>query len=304
MSSEKPIVLVIGATGQTGRYIVADFERDPGDVRLRLAARKKADVESMRAAGKDAVHFDLDDPETFPFALAGVDRLYLLTGYSVAMLVQSKTVIDAARKAGVRHIVHQGIFGHWDCSDAHFAWHLMIEKYIEASGIAWTHLHPNVFMENLLTFLAPRGGKVTSFLGGQRVGWIALKDLAAVAAVVLRQGPERHAGRDYWLSPEVLTGAQVADILSDVLGTEIICEEQSPDVLARMVAESGAMEKNYAEGAVEFMRQVGNGQMGYIGTVRDDGPFLTGRASTTLRQWAIENRESLLRVSGHQRSGL
>ena len=58
----------------------------------------------------------------------------------------------------------------------------MIEKYIEASGIAWTHLHPNVFMDNLLTFSAPRGGTVMVFFGEQRVGWTALKDLAAVAA--------------------------------------------------------------------------------------------------------------------------
>ena len=52
MSSEQPTVLVIGATGQTGRLIVAEFDRDPGNVRLRLAARKQADVETMRAAGK------------------------------------------------------------------------------------------------------------------------------------------------------------------------------------------------------------------------------------------------------------
>jgi NAD(P)H dehydrogenase (quinone) len=299
MSSQQPTVLVIGATGQTGRLILAEFDRDPGNVRLRLAARKQADIEKMQAAGKDSVHFDLDDPQTFGTALAEVDRLFLLTGYTVDMLVQSKTLVDAARKAGVRHIVHQGIFGEWDCTDPHFAWHQMIEKYIEASGIAWTHLHPNVFMDNLLTFFAPRGGTATVFFGRERVGWIALKDLAAVAAAVLRQGPERHGGQNYWLSPEVLTGPQVADILSDVLETKISCEMQSPDVLAKMFAEIGAMEKKYAEGAVEFVRQVSDGRMGDIGTVRDDGAFVTGRASTTLREWATENRESLLRaVSG------
>ena len=76
-------------------------------------------------------------------------------------------------------------------------------------------------MDNLLTFIAPRGGTATVFFGERCVGWIALKDLAAVAAAVLRQGPQRHGGQDYWLSPEVLTGPQVADILSDVLGTKI-----------------------------------------------------------------------------------
>jgi NAD(P)H dehydrogenase (quinone) len=275
---------------------VSEFDREPGHVRLRLAARKQEDLERMRAAGKDAVQFDLDDPKTFRTALFGVDRLFLLTGYTVDMLVQSKTLVDAAKKAGVRHIVHLGIFGEWDCTDPHFAWHQMIEKYIEASGIAWTHLHPNVFMDNLLTFFAPRGGTATVFFGEQRVGWIALKDLAAVAAAVLREGPERHGGQEYWLSPEVLTGPQVAEILSDVLGTKIRCEMQSPEVLAKIFAESGAMEKKYGEGAIEFLRQVGDGRMGYIGTVRDDGPYVTGRPSTTLREWAGENRESLLRA--------
>jgi NAD(P)H dehydrogenase (quinone) len=296
MSSEQPRVLVIGATGQTGRLIVAEFDREPGKVSLRLAARKQADLDRMRAAGKDAVQFDLDDPQTFGTALFGVDRLFLLTGYTVDMLVQSKTLVDAAKKAGVRHIVHLGIFGQWDCTDPHFAWHQLIEKYIEASGIAWTHLHPNVFMDNLLTFFAPRGGTATVFFGEQRVGWIALKDLAAVAAAVLRDGPERHGGQDYWLSPEVLTGPQVAEILSDVLGTKIRCEMQSPEVLAKIFAESGAMEKKYGEGAIEFLRQVSDGRMGYIGTVRDDGPYVTGRPSTTLREWAGENRESLLQA--------
>jgi uncharacterized protein YbjT (DUF2867 family) len=203
--------------------------------------------------------------------------------------------VDAARKAGVSHIVHQGIFGEWDCTDPHFAWHQMIEKYIEASGIAWTHLHPNVFMDNLLTFSAPRGGTVVAFFGEQRVGWTALKDLAAVAATALRQGPCRHGGQHYWLSPEVHTGQQVADILSDVLGRKMRCEIQSPDALAKIIGQ-GAMEEKYAEAAVEFARQVNDGRMGYIGTVRDDAPFVIGRPSTTLRGWAAENRESLLRV--------
>ena len=296
MSSEQPTVLVIGATGQTGRLIVAEFDRDPGNVRLRLAARKQADIEKMRAAGKDAVYFDLDDPETFAAALAGVDRLFLLTGYTVDMLVQSKTLVDAAKKAGVRHIVHQGIFGQWDCTDPHFAWHQMIEKYIEASGIAWTHLHPNVFMDNLLTFFAPRGGTVTVFFGEQRSRLDCFKGSRRGRGGRATTRTERHGGQDYWLSPEVLRGPQVADILSDVLGTKIRCDMQSPDVLAKVLAESGAIEKKYAEGAVEFMRQVSDGRMGYIGTVRDDGPYVTGRPSTTLREWAAENRESLLRA--------
>ena len=64
------------------------------------------------------------------------------------------SVTSLARKARVRHIVHQGIFGNWDCPDPHFAWHQMIQKYIESSGVGWTNLQPNFFMENL-TGLTP-----------------------------------------------------------------------------------------------------------------------------------------------------
>lgn len=142
-----PVILVLGATGQTGRLVVEELRHQPGAVHLRVAARKETDLARFRAAGLDAVRVDLNDPSTFGLALAGVDRLFLLTGYTVDMLVQSKTLVDAARKAGVRHLVHQGIFGQWDCTDAHFAWHQLVEAYIERSGLAWTHLHPNFFME-------------------------------------------------------------------------------------------------------------------------------------------------------------
>jgi uncharacterized protein YbjT (DUF2867 family) len=97
----RPVALIIGATGQVGRYIARDLESKPGDVHLRLAVRRADQVERLRTEARDVVFLDLDDPLTFPSALAGADRVFLLTGYSVAMLAQSKTLIDAARKAGV-----------------------------------------------------------------------------------------------------------------------------------------------------------------------------------------------------------
>jgi NAD(P)H dehydrogenase (quinone) len=298
MPLQQPTVLVIGATGQTGRLIVADLNRDPGNVRLRLAAHKPVDVERLTTAGQEAVHLDLDDPQTFGLALAGVDRLYLLTGYTVAMVHQSKTLVDAAKKACVQHIVHQGIFGEWDCTDPHFAWHQMIETYIKASGIAWTHLHPNFFMENLLGLMSIKNGAFAMYCGATPVGWVALKDLATVAAAVLREGPDRHGGQDYWLSPEVLSGPEAAAILTDVLGQEVRCDLKGPDDFgAFFMSSSIPVETWYAEGVVEFMRQVMDRRMGYIGTIRDDAPFVTGRPSIGFRQWATENQDALLKAA-------
>ena len=197
-----------------------ELEQSP-DVSLRLSSRRPHEVERLCGEGKEAVHLDLDDPQTFPLALAGVDPLFLLTGYTVAMLTQSKTLVDAAKKAGVKHVVHVGIFGEWNCTDPRFAWHQLIESYIKASGMAWTHLHPNVFMDNLLNFTAPRADRLTLYWKNRSVGWIAASDIAAMAAAVLNQGAEKHDGRDYWMSTEVLGSSEVTAILSEVTDRSI-----------------------------------------------------------------------------------
>ncbi len=112
---------------------------------------------------------------------------------------------------------------------------------------------------------------------------------------MLRDGPARHGGKDYWLSTEVASGPEVASIFSEVLGKEVRCEVREPDDFKAMFTQGAVpVESWYAAGAVEFARQVLDGRMGYIGTVRDDVPFVTGRPSTTLRQWAELNRERLL----------
>src|SRR3982750_1588504 len=263
-SFNKPIVLVLGSSGQIGKLGVLDLQQSQ-DVRVRLSSRRPEEVERLRGEGKEAVHLDLDDPSTFALALAGVDRVFLLTGYTVAMLTQSKTLVDAAKKAGVEHIVHVGIFAEWDCTDPHFVWHQLIESYIKASGLAWTHLHPNVFMDNLLNFSAPRADRLTLYWRNRGVGWVAVSDIAAVAAAVLNQGPEKHHGRDYWMSTEVLDGAEVAGVLRGGTGGGNGCNHLGPEEFKELISSpSVQVEPWYAEGGLDFMRQVSDGRMGYI----------------------------------------
>ena len=292
MMTKQPTILVLGATGQTGSKILASLEADPGDCRLRVCSRRQKQVDRWAADGKDAVLLDLDAPETFPQAIAGVDRLFIISGYTVDMLVQVKTLVDAAIKCGVSHIVHQGVFANWDTTDPHFVWHQLVETYIQSSGIACTLLHPNYFMENLFGLTPLKNGSFSMFVNDQRVGWIALRDVAAVAAQVLRDGPDKHAGKDYWLSTDSLNGSEAAAVMSDVLGTEIQCHLGTPADLSTIMKDAG-VEPNYAAGAVEFMQQVIDGRMAYCGGVRDDAPFVTGRPSTSFRQWCELNREEL-----------
>ena len=292
----KPTVLILGSTGQIGRFILEYLKREPDAVDIRVTARRPEQVATFQQQGQDAVLLDLDRPATFAAALRGVDRVFLLTGYSVAMLAQSKTFIDAARKARIQHFVHLGVFGHWDCTDPHIAWHQLVETYIEASGIAWTHIHPNMFMEQIPKFMKIRNDSFSVFWGPDRMGWIASQDIGAVAATVLREGPAKHGGQNYWLSAEVAGGEELATLFSEALGRPIQCDHKRPEDFASTMASTGDynVENWYAAAVIEFLKQFSDGRMGDFGTVRDDTPYLTGTPSMTLRQWIQENRSSLI----------
>ena len=292
-SPGKPLILVLGAGGQVGRYVVEHLVRHPEELSVRITARSRERVASLRAQGHDAVLLDLDRPSTFAAALRGVDRVFLLTGYTVAMLAQSKTFVDAARKASVQHIVHLGTFGTWDCTDPHIAWHQLVETYIKASGIAWTHLHPNVFMEHLGKLTKITNDAFPIFWGRARVGWVASRDIGAAAATILRDGPQKHASRDYWLSVEVAGGEELAIMFSDILGRPIRCEYKQPDDFPIIMSTASEAEPWYAAGAMEFLRQFQSGHMGDLGMIRDDTVYLLDQPAQTLRAWLEQNRSIL-----------
>src|ERR1700716_2234278 len=233
--SKKPRILILGSTGRTGKAVIAELDRRSDSVVY--SSRNRAQVDAWRQEGKDAVFLDLNDARTFPAALIGIDRLFLATGYTVEMVHQSKTIVDAAADAGLQFIVHLGIFGNGRMTDPHFAWHEMVERYIEGSGVAWAHFHPHFFMDNLLTTSPVVDGKLCWFAGDQAVGWIAPEDLAAVAAQVLAQGPQQHAGKQYWLSTEVLNGTEAAAEIGAGLGQPVQGVVLTPgDLIARVNA--------------------------------------------------------------------
>ena len=165
-----PRILVLGSTGRTGGAVATQIEAGHHDVVVVRAARDQATVDQWRDQGLAAARLDLDDARTFPAALDGIDRLFVMTGYTVAMTHQTKMITDAAADAGVGHLVHLGIFGDGRSTEPHFAWHELVERYIEGSGIAWTHLHPHMFMENLLTTFPLRNWRFTWPAGDKPCG--------------------------------------------------------------------------------------------------------------------------------------
>jgi NAD(P)H dehydrogenase (quinone) len=296
-TASRPRVLILGSTGRIGRKVIAELER-MNTVKVVHSSRKREQVEAWRRDGKDAVLLDLEHPGTFPEALSAVDRVFLATGYTVAMVHQSKTIVDAAADAGVKFMVHLGIFGNGRVTYRYGAWHEMVERYIEGSGVAWTHLHPHYFMDNLLAAAPVIDGKLYWFMGNQPVGWIAPEDVAAVAAKILSDGPEYHGGKQYWLSTELLNGTQSADEISKGLGIPVEGVILTPDDLVANVT-NGAMtlpsfvEPTYGASILEWVRQTYDGRLNF-GEVTTRVEDLTGKTPQTLQDWVRANRHAVL----------
>src|SRR5437899_6404615 len=189
-------LLVLGVTGQVGKLVANNLKKSKAD--FAVGARRKTNLKRLADQFGASRFINLDDPRTFDEALKNITGLFLITGYKVDMLVQSKSLIDAAQRNGVNHIVHLGAFTRdHDAYATVFAWHQMIEAYLRDSGVAWTNLHPNMFMQSLLSVWSVKGG-VYNASTSKPIGFTALEDLAEAAAVFIMDGPEMHNGKDYW----------------------------------------------------------------------------------------------------------
>jgi len=289
-------LLVLGATGQVGKLVAKTLKRKGAN--FLVGSRRKANLKELADQFGAARFIDLDDPQTFDEALQNISGIFLITGYTVDMLVQSKSLIDAARRNGVSHIVHLGAFTRErDAYATVFAWHQMIETYLRESGVAWTNLHPNMFMQNLLSYAAVKGGRY-SYYTSKALGYTALEDVAESAATILMEGPEKHSGKDYWFSADVLTANQVAETLAVATGHKFTAAVRNAESFLNNAVQPGSIfEAAYAKGGLEFFRYVEDGRMAYVGSVKDDTKRILGREPLLLREWAKLHANELLEIA-------
>lgn len=279
-------ILVTGATGTVGGAAMELLrpEAEAGRFELLGAARSEDSATKLRARGLTPVAFDYDSPPTLRPALRGVDSVFLITGYSVDMLVHSKRLLDAAKAEGVRHIVHLGALAADDTPYAHFAWHQMVERTIEAMGFSWTHLRPNFFIDTVWNGFCHRPDRIVHFVGDRRVSFVCAQDMAAVGAEALKR-PDAHAGRTYPLAVEALTFAEVAAILSDVTGRPVEYRPRPAADLFPIMQKQGA-EPVYAASLAEGVAATERGEMPLADAVFDTVEQVTGRKGIGWREFA------------------
>lgn len=230
-------IFVTGATGTIGSQVVSALSKKP-DVVVRAGVRSTAKAAKLKKGNVTPVDFDYERPETFA-ALEGVDALFLLTPFTPDQVALGTSLVDAAKKAGVKHIVKLSAIGAEQEPGIQLGrWHRAIEKHIEASGIAWTFLRPNNFMDNFVGFYPPdKEGVMYLPWGDGACSFIDARDVAAVAATALTESG--HDGKAYVLTgPEAFTIGEAAKSIAEVTGRTVkyvdVPEEAAKGAMAGM----------------------------------------------------------------------
>ena len=215
------MILLTGATGKIGAETAKQLVARGATVRALV--RDAAKAAPLEAAGIELAVGDIADAAAVRQALTGVRQAFLLLPNGEQQEASEKQFTDLCRAAGVGHLVKMSSMeavptAKTPIPRAHWA----VEEYIRASGLAWTMVKPNFFMQNLLASAKSirEQGLFSLPMGDGTTGMADARDIGAVCAEVLTgQG---HAGQSYEITgPEVLTFHQVAERFTAVLGRPI-----------------------------------------------------------------------------------
>jgi uncharacterized protein YbjT (DUF2867 family) len=192
---------------------------------IRAMSREPQKADWSGRAGLDVVRADLSVPRELVAAMEGVDTIFLLSPQHHDLAVREANAVDVARVTGVRRIIKlsagPGVVGEESASFVGRQ-HWAAERKVVESGLAYTIIRPSYYLQNLLA-LAPsiRRGLLPLPLGTQRIAMIDVRDIAAVAAIILADGSE-HDGETYVLTgPESLASADIAEQLAHVVRRQV-----------------------------------------------------------------------------------
>jgi uncharacterized protein YbjT (DUF2867 family) len=275
------MILVTGATGTNGRALVEELNKKRIPFRAMLHGAKKT---NLLPPETDTVEADFAKPATLTRALLGIDHAFLVSPSSERGAELEKNFIGAAKDAGVAHIVKLSVLGADLHSQCRFhRMHRDVELELETSGIGWTNLRPNLFMQTTLMYkptIASQGA-IFAPVGNSRISIVDVRDVAAVAAIALTEAG--HEGRNYTVTgPLALTYTDMAEQLSQALGKEIRYVDV-PNSVARDAMLQMRVSPWQLEGLIELNDTYKRGEAAEVtNTVRS----VTGKDPVTFGQFA------------------
>lgn len=286
--------LVTGASGQLGRAVLERLlELKPGT--LVAASRTPEKLSEFAAKGVETRTADFDEPAGLEAAFAGADRLLLISTDALdepgKRQRQQIAAVEAAKKAGVKHIVYTSMINPEHSPVTIAPDHEETEKAIQASGMDYTILRMSLYMDLFLMTL-PRAvatGQLIAAAGDGGVGYITRADCALAAAGALAADFNGKRTLDV-TGPELLTQTDVARRTAELTGTSIEYVSIPAADLKQGMVQAGLPEP-LAGVFVSFDVAVSEGKLAVVSNVVQE---LSGQRPTALEQFLKAHREALL----------
>jgi uncharacterized protein YbjT (DUF2867 family) len=288
------MICVTGASGTVGRAVLQEVLTGPGPHRAMYRREEEA---GKAPAGVSAVIADFASTESLQPALEGVSVVYLVCSPIPALVELESNVIDVSREAGVKHIVLNSSLGAEDYPKSFPGWHRTVEDKLKSSGLEYTILRPNSFMQNILALMAPSvraQGAFYSAMGNAKTSYLDVGDIAVAAAKVLIS-PSEHAGKTYELSgPEAVTHAELAERISRAANRPVSFVD-IPEAAQRKGMLDLGMPEWLVTALLDLQQYYTNGKGG---EVTDVLPRLLGREPVRLDQFLEEFKSEFRAPAG------
>lgn len=278
-------ILVIGATGTIGRHLLEELQKRKAGFRALVRSTEKARL--LEQKGYRVAMGDLADPASLKRAMYGISKVFLVSAPSEQQVVLQQNAIEAAKAAGVKHIVKVSVLGTYPDSPLQIGrMHAETEDYIRNSGISWTFLHPHSMMQNWLAHVnqVRTFGVLYSFTKEGRYAPIDARDVAEVSAKILTE--EGHAGKTYILTgPEAVSMKDVADALELALDRDIKLIAVDPETSYETLLHAGIpdwLARDLSRLNMIYAQSMGS-------DITTDVETITGRRPITVKQFARDH---------------
>jgi uncharacterized protein YbjT (DUF2867 family) len=279
------MILITGASGNVGREVVKQIAQTGVQVRAAYQSVSKA---AAAPSGVQLVTMDYNQPATVRAALNGVDRVFLVGPPTSNIVALERKAIDEIKRSGARQVVKLSAMG--GRAAIFPGQHADSEDYIKSSGVTYTFLRPNGFMQNFVNYNAGTINSQNAFYGCQgdgKVSHIDIRDIAAVAVKTLIE--DGHQGKIYTLTgPAALSNAEAAQILSDDLAREIGYVDLPPAQFKQALLGAGVPEWS-ADALIDLQRLY---REGGASAVTSDVERLLNRKPTSFEQFSRDHRQA------------
>lgn len=283
-------LLVTGASGKLGRLAVEELLAR-GATKVIAGTRDPAKLQDLAAKGAEIRKLDFDDASTLPTALAGVERLLIVSTDAVGRrATQQQAIIEAAKAAGVKHIVYTSAPAARPDADAGLnPEHYWTEVAIAASGLDFTILRNHMYAENVLMDAGHviSSGQLFGLIGDRGTSYVTRADTARTAAGALLSA-EGKTVEDV-TGPAPITNVERAKLFGELTGKSIAVIAITPAELTAGLVAAGLPE-GFAAALVAFQRDA---VTGFHGVVTDVVERYSGRKPTTFADFLTANKAAL-----------